>query len=92
MSGPPDAARPFLKLDVQGFEMQVLMGAERSLERVRGLQAELPLTSLYEGDRPWREVVDHLARHGFAIAGVEPGFEDPDSGRMLQFDGVFLRS
>jgi FkbM family methyltransferase len=86
------AAYPFLKLDVQGFEMHVLRGAERSLGRLRGLQAELPLASLYEGDRPWREVVDHLGEHGFALAGVEPGFEDPASGRMLQFDGVFLRS
>lgn len=86
------AARPFLKLDVQGFEMHVLRGAERSLAHLRGLQAELALTSLYEGDRPWRDIVDHLAEHDFALAGVEPGFEDPDSGRMLQFDGVFLRS
>jgi FkbM family methyltransferase len=86
-----DAVRPFLKLDVQGFEMHVLRGAQRALERLRGLQVELSLVSLYEGDRPWREVIDHLTGHGFALAGVEPGFEDPASGRMLQFDGLFLR-
>ena len=63
----------------------------RSAE-LRGVQAELALAHLYEGDSPWREVVDHLAARGFELAGVEPGFGDPDSGRMLQFDGVFLRS
>ena len=59
---------------------------------LRGVQAELALTHLYEGDSPWRTVVDHLGDLGFDLAGVEPGFGDPDSGRMLQFDGVFLRS
>jgi FkbM family methyltransferase len=87
-----DGARVFLKLDVQGFEMHVLRGAERALAQLRGVQAELALAHLYEGDSPWREIVDHLARHGFELAGVEPGFEDPESGRMLQFDGVFVRS
>jgi FkbM family methyltransferase len=84
--------RTFLKLDVQGFEMHVLRGAEAALSDLRGVQAELALASLYEGDSPWRTVVDHLADHGFELAGVEPGFGDPKSGRMLQFDGVFLRS
>ncbi len=84
--------RVFLKLDVQGFEMHVLRGAERSLGELRGVQAELALAHLYEGDSPWREVVDHLGGRGFELAGVEPGFGDPASGRMLQFDGVFLRS
>lgn len=87
-----DGDRVFLKLDVQGFEMHVLRGAARTLGELRGVQAELALTRLYEGDSPWRKVVDHLAAQGFELAGVEPGFGDPESGRMLQFDGVFLRS
>jgi FkbM family methyltransferase len=83
--------RPFLKLDVQGFEMHVLRGAGTRLDRVAGVQAELALVHLYEGDALWREVVDHLETQGFELAGLEPGFEDPDSGRMLQADGIFVR-
>jgi FkbM family methyltransferase len=83
--------RVFLKLDVQGLEMHVLRGAEASLDKLGGVQAELALAHLYEGDSPWREVVDHLEQRGFELAGLEPGFEDPDSGRMLQADGIFVR-
>jgi FkbM family methyltransferase len=83
--------QPFLKLDVQGFELHVLEGAEEHLDRVAGVQAELALVHLYEGDSLWREVVDHLEARGFELAGLEPGFEDPESGRMLQADGIFLR-
>ena len=86
-----EGERVFLKLDVQGFEMHVLRGVEAHLERVAGVQAELALTSLYEGDTPWREVIDHLERHGFELAGLEPGFEDPETGRVLQADGILIR-
>lgn len=82
----------FLKLDVQGFEMQVLSGAEQALAELRGVQAELALAHLYEGDSPWRAVVDRLGELGFELVGVEPGFADSETGRMLQFDGVFMRS
>jgi FkbM family methyltransferase len=84
--------RPFLKLDVQGFEMHALRGADEHLDRLAGVQVELALTTLYRGDSPWREVVDHLEERGFELAGLEPGFEDPDSGRMLQADGVFIHA
>jgi FkbM family methyltransferase len=83
--------RVFLKLDVQGFEMYVLRGAKASLDKVVGVQAELALAHLYEGDSPWRDVVDHLEQRGFELAGLEPGFEDQASGRMLQADGIFIR-
>jgi hypothetical protein len=82
---------PFLKLDVQGFEMHVLRGADAHLDRVAGVQAELELVHLYEGDSLWRDVVDLLDARGFELAGLEPGFEDPESGRMLQADGIFVR-
>jgi FkbM family methyltransferase len=86
-----DGERVFLKLDVQGFEMHVLRGAAAHLDGVAGVQVELALTPLYEGDSPWREVVDHLEARGFELAGLEPGFEDPDTGRMLQADGILVR-
>ena len=70
----------------------MLGGAERALGELAGVQAELALAHLYEGDSPWREVIEHLAARGFELAGVEPGFTDLQTGRMLQFDGLFLRS
>jgi FkbM family methyltransferase len=84
-------ARAWIKLDVQGYEMQVLQGAGERLDEARVVETELSLTSLYEGAAPWRTLVDWLEDREFSLVGVEPGFEDPRSGRMLQFDGVFVR-
>ncbi len=69
----------------------MLRGAGDRIADVRAVQAELSLTPLYEGDVPWLELVGWLGERGFELAGVEPGYEDPASGRMLQFDGLFLR-
>jgi FkbM family methyltransferase len=88
----PAAQRIFLKLDVQGYEMRVLRGAGDALNLVQGIQAELPLVSLYDGDSPWYQVIAFLASRSFELVGVDAGFEEPDSGRMLQLDATFTRT
>jgi FkbM family methyltransferase len=84
--------RVWLKLDVQGYELHVLRGAEAVLDQIDVVQAEMALQHLYEGDSTWRELIDWLEARGFRLAGIEPGFEDPDSGELLQADGIFVRS
>ena len=85
------AKRPFLKLDVQGYELEVLRGAERSLPRLHGIQAELSLVPLYEGGPLWLEMIQFMLDRGFRVVGLEAGYADPNSGEMLQADGIFIR-
>jgi FkbM family methyltransferase len=87
-----DGARVWLKVDVQGFEIHVLRGAGEHLGSARAVETELSLIPLYEGAVPWTAMVDWLSGRGFSLAGAEPGFEDPRTGQMLQFDGIFLRA
>lgn len=86
-----EARSPFLKIDTQGYELPVLRGAGRLLGRVVGVQVELSLIPLYREQETWHQVVAFLETNGFALWNVLPGFVDPRSGRMLQFDGVFFR-
>jgi FkbM family methyltransferase len=85
------AARPFLKLDVQGYEHFALQGAVGLLPRIVGIQAELNLAPLYEGAACLEEMLGRLRELGFAPYRLIPGFSEPRSGRMLQVDGVFFR-
>jgi FkbM family methyltransferase len=86
------ARHPFLKIDTQGFEWQVLDGAAESLPRFRGVLCELSLVELYEGQHLWRDVIERLERGGFTLWNVQPGFADPRDGRTLQIDAVFFRA
>jgi FkbM family methyltransferase len=82
---------PFLKIDVQGYESQVLNGATEVLARAQGLQLELSFVPLYSGQRLFDGLTETLRALGFAIWAVWPGFCDPRSGRMLQVDAVLFR-
>jgi FkbM family methyltransferase len=86
-----NALRPFIKIDVQGFESRVLDGAEGLLPRVAGLQVELQLFPLYQGAPTFGQVLDRLAADDFQLAGLEPVFTAQD-GRLLAADGLFIKS
>lgn len=83
--------RLFVKVDVQGAEPAVLAGMAGLWDRVAGLQLELALFPLYEGERPWLELVGDLARRGFAPYLLFPGYFAKALGRQVQLDAVFFR-
>lgn len=92
----PEILRPtdvtFIKIDVQGFEKQVLAGAKSTLnDRCIGMQLELSFAPLYEGGMLIREALELVESLGFTLTGLQPCVTDVRNGRMLQADGVFFR-
>jgi FkbM family methyltransferase len=87
----PDHNSIFIKIDVQGFEKKVLDGAPKLLERAVGLQLELSLTPLYEGETLFHPMVEYLRAIDFDLWALIPGFVDKSNGRLLQVDGVFFQ-
>jgi FkbM family methyltransferase len=86
----PRDARLFIKIDTQGYEMEVLKGATALLPQTVGLQVELSLVPLYEGAPAFMEMVAFLQTIGFELFGLVPMFRDT-TGRLLQADGYFTR-
>jgi FkbM family methyltransferase len=84
-------SRPFIKIDTQGFEWQVLDGATNTLEHAKGILLELSLVPLYDGQRLWRDVIERMEAEGFTLWAIQKGFTDPRTGRSLQVDAIFLR-
>jgi FkbM family methyltransferase len=82
---------PFLKIDTQGFEWQVLNGCENSLSSFRGILCELSLVSLYESQYLWKELLKRIEDNGFTVWAIQPGFTDPLDGRTLQLNVIFFR-
>ena len=80
---PTDAT--FLKIDVQGFEKQVMAGGQSTLnDKCVGMQLELSIVPLYEGGMLVREALDFAYSLGFTLTGLLPGFTDPRNGQILQ--------
>jgi FkbM family methyltransferase len=83
-----DGGSVFTKLDVQGYELQVLEGASTTLDRSSLVQLEMSLLPLYDTAPTYREVIQFMAQHGYQLIGLEPGFA-ARSGVLLQADGLF---
>jgi hypothetical protein len=81
----------FIKIDTQGYEWQVLDGANETLKRAQGVLCELSLVPLYHEQRLWRDVVDRLDQKGFMLWALQRGFTNPKTGQSLQMDGIFVR-
>lgn len=86
-----DGERMFLKIDTQGTETDVLAGGKQVLAAMSGVQLEMSLVPLYDGQELYRPLLDRLEGAGFALWDLIPGFRDGQSGRLLQFDAVFVR-
>ena len=84
--------RMFLKMDVQGFECEVLDGAAGMLRMCIGLQLELSFVPLYDGGLNYRNALEFAASRGFVVMSLEPGFTDQRTGQMLQADAVFFKA
>jgi hypothetical protein len=82
----------FLKLDVQGYESQVLAGATQLLNHTLAVQLEMSLLPLYEGETLMPQMHAAMTTKGFDLWDLEPSFRDPTTGRLLQIDAIFLRS
>lgn len=80
-----------LKIDTQGYEYNVLLGAGDYLDQFKLIQVELSLVKLYEGEKDFQQIIDFLRKRNFKLVSIEPGFYNEFSGELLQFDGIFCR-
>ena len=81
-----------LKSDTQGYDLEVLNGASGLLDRVVAIIVELPIRPVYEGAPVIDELIRRLDSDGFELLGLFPLSHDSDGLRVVEFDGVFLRS
>ncbi|MAD94413.1 MAG: FkbM family methyltransferase [Rhodobacteraceae bacterium] len=87
-----ESSRYFIKIDTQGFEWQVLDGAVDMIKDAQGVLLELSLVPLYDGQKLWLEMIQRMERMGFNLWAIQKGLSDPQTGRTLQVDAVFLRT
>jgi len=83
--------RVYLKLDVQGFEIEVLRGAAATLDQVAVVDIELSLVPLYDHSPRIDDVLGYLDERRFGLAALDPVFVEKATGAILQLNGLFTR-
>ena len=82
-------APDFLKIDTQGFEMEVLAGSADHLEGITGIQLEAQFKPMYEGQALFQEIKVFLESSGFILRALKPN--GPYEGEMLEMDAFFSK-
>ncbi len=79
---------PFgLKVDTEGFDLDVLKGAEKTLRETQFVFTEASLRRRFEGSYRFSELVAYMAEQGFEVADVIP---HRSHNRLV--DVLFVRS
>lgn len=79
----------YLKLDTQGYDLEVIQGAKGILSRVLALQTEAAVKPIYEDVPDFVETIQTLDREGFELSGIFPNNEG-HFPRLLEFDGILI--
>jgi hypothetical protein len=88
---PSDITSPsLLKLDVQGYELEVLRGCRDMLPLFDYVYAELSFVEFYRGQALADDIMNFLSRSGFTVKGVYNTQYDA-TGKSIQCDCLFSR-
>lgn len=79
-----------LKMDVQGYEMKVIAGADQLLSRAKLLIVETSFRVLYEGQSLFDDLYDTMRAKCFSYAGNWNQILSPADGSVLQADAIFV--
>jgi FkbM family methyltransferase len=81
-----------LKLDVQGYELEVLAGASETLERTEVILTEVSLLEYNKGSPLMHEVIAWLSGRDFLPYDICGGLRRSSDKALFQTDLIFVRS
>lgn len=84
--------RPYLKLDTQGFDLDVFAGAGERVADFVGMQSEVALMEIYKGMARMPEALAAYEAAGFEIAALYPVSRQTRTARVLEYDCVMVRA
>jgi FkbM family methyltransferase len=85
------SVRAYLKMDTQGFDLEVFRGASDVLGEIVGIQSEVACVPLYEGMPRLAEQLATYEAAGFEAAGMFQVSRDLATLRVIEFDLVMVR-
>jgi FkbM family methyltransferase len=80
-----------LKIDVQGYEANVLAGGAETVKRAVAVIMETSFRRLYEGQPLFEEIYETMRGLGFDFQGNMEQMVSPADGRVVQADSIFIR-
>lgn len=83
--------KTLMKIDVQGFELYVLKGAKSALNKIDIIIIETIFLELYKYQARFDDIYSFLVERNFNYQGNFDQMKDPESGRIIYADAIFIR-
>lgn len=86
-----DTPRVFLKMDTQGYDLEVFRGAENCLEYIHGIQSELSVQPLYKDMPHYNEALEIYEKAGYELYNLSV-VNRISSGGLLELNAFMRRT
>lgn len=83
--------RVFLKMDTQGFDLEVFSGAQNCLDRILGIQSEISVKPVYEGMPHYLDSLRIYQENGFDLYGLAEVVRHPQQNHIIEMNCVMMR-
>ncbi len=78
-----------LKIDTQGSEMDVLLGAGKVINEIKCLFVEVSLIPLYKNQKLWFDIIKYLKKYKFEVWSIDQLLKNSVTGQTYQIDIFF---
>jgi len=82
--------RIFLKMDTQGYDLEVFKGLGNWVNQVYALQSELSVIPIYNKMPHWTDCILEFEKADYTVVGMFP--VSRDSLKVVEYDGLFVRA
>lgn len=79
----------FLKMDTQGYDLNVFNGAKNSVNSIVAILSEISFLPIYEGMPDYHQVLKEFETNGFVVTGLFP-VSRSESLSIIEMDGVLI--
>ncbi len=83
--------RIFLKVDTQGYDLEVVAGAAGGMDSIIGLQSEISMTPIYVGMPHYLEALNTYEGLGFHLCGLSEVMRFPHNNVLAEMNCVMVR-
>ena len=90
MKGIP-SPRLCLKMDTQGYDLEVVRGASGVLPKILAIQSELPGICHYANQPPLLEALSHYWAEGYRPTGFFPVNHEEDGITVMEWDCILVK-
>lgn len=89
---PEIIGRPYLKIDTQGFELEVLDGLGSIFHNMVAIQVETALVNSYVDEIDWVDSILYMRARGFEVATMVCNSTISGKAQIRELDIVYVRS